>query len=74
MLDAATPTERRELRVALLQINLAGVQSAKEVVGQPSMQQLGIARIKDKVAGLTAEQVIKLGKRVSTIKIEPAGS
>ena len=74
MLSSATPTEHQELLIALLQINLAGVQSAKEVVGQPDMQHLGIVRIKDKVSGLTAEQIIKLGKQVSTIKVKPAGS
>ena len=74
MLSSATPTEHQELLNALLQINLAGVQSAKQVVGQPGMQHLGIVRIKDTVAGLTAEQIIKLGNQVSTIKIEPSGS
>lgn len=54
----------------MLKINLAGVQSVKERINNPELQGLGIARIKDKIAGLSAEEIIEYVERVSTVKIE----
>nr|WP_298128715.1 hypothetical protein [uncultured Pseudoxanthomonas sp.] len=72
MHQEASPEQKRELPLAMLKINLAGTKSAYDVVGDPELQSLGIARIKDKVAGMTADEIIALGNRVSTIKAEPA--
>lgn len=73
MLNSVSPTEKQKLLEAMLKINLAGVQSAKELVNNPSVDHLGIVRIKDKVAGLTADQIIKLGDQVSTVTIKSSG-
>ena len=73
MTKAASPKKKQQLLIAMLQINMAGVQSAHEVVRNPELQSLGIARIKDKVSGLTADEIIELGGRVSTIRVQSAG-
>lgn len=72
MHEEASPEQKRELPLAMLKINLAGVQSAYEAVADPALQSFGITRIKDKVSGMTAEEIIALGNRVSTIKLEQA--
>lgn len=70
MLDTASPDKRQKLVAAMLEINLAGVKSATQVFEMPDRDQIGIARIKDKVAGMTADQIIDLGKKVSTVRVE----
>lgn len=72
MHEEASPEQKRELPLAMLKINLAGTKSAYDMVGDPELQTLGITRIKDKVSGMTAEEIIALGNRVSTIKLEQA--
>ncbi len=69
MFSSATPATRKKLQEAMLKINLEGVQSVKERINNPELQSLGIARIKDKIAGLSAEEIIEYGERVSTVKI-----
>lgn len=73
MLASADPAHKQQLLEAMLKINLAGVQSARELVGNPDMASFGIARVKDTVAGLTADQIIELGDRISTITTKPSG-
>jgi hypothetical protein len=70
MIDSATPAMKKKLLEAMLKINLSGVQSATEMIDNPELKSFGITRIKDKVAGLNAEEIIELGERVSTVKIE----
>jgi hypothetical protein len=70
MVDSAKPKTRKKLIEAVLKINLAGVKSAAEAAENPELQSLGIVRIKDQVAGMTAEEIIEYGERVSTVTIE----
>lgn len=69
MTESVTPAKKQKLLVAILQINLAGVNSAYEVAGNPELQRLGIARIKDKVANLNADEIIELGNRTASAQI-----
>lgn len=69
MTESVTPAKKQKLLVAMLQINLAGVNSAYEVAGNPELQRLGIARIKDKVANLNADEIIELGNRTASAQI-----
>ncbi|MBN8728607.1 MAG: hypothetical protein J0H15_13020 [Xanthomonadales bacterium] len=69
IVEAAPPAERRKLLEAVIRINLAGVHSAYEVVGNPEFQELGIARIKDQVDGMTAAEIIAYGEKVGTVKV-----
>ena len=73
MVDGTRGSKKQKLLEAMLKINLAGVKSGYEVVGNPKLQSLGIARIKDQVAGMTADEIIALGERVGTVKIEQSG-
>jgi hypothetical protein len=73
MVGSAHGGKKQKLLEAMLKINLAGVQSGYEVVGNRDLQSLGIARIRDKVAGMSAEEIIELGERVGTVKIERSG-
>ncbi|MHB8742105.1 MAG: hypothetical protein ACYC9L_03185 [Sulfuricaulis sp.] len=70
MLAQSKSQTQQKLVGALIQINLAGVNSAFEVASNPDLQSLSVARIKDKIAGLTAEQIIDLANRISTVKVE----
>jgi hypothetical protein len=73
MVDDTRGSKKQKLLEAMLKINLAGVKSAYKVAGNPELQSLGIARIKDQVAGMTVDEIIELGERVGTIKIERSG-
>lgn len=68
MTESVSPEKQQQLLLAMLQINLAGVNSAYEVVGNPELQHPNIARIKDRIAGLDADEIIALGNRVSTFQ------
>jgi hypothetical protein len=70
MVGAASPTQRQQLLEAMLKINLAGINSANEMLSTPDTDSLGIVRIKEKVSGLTAEQIIDLSNKVSTVRVE----
>lgn len=72
MVDEARGSRKQKLLEAMLKINLAGVTSGYEVVGNAEFQSLGIARIKDRVAGMTADEIIELGERIGTVRVEPA--
>ncbi len=66
MVESVSAAKKQKLLVAMLQINLEGVNSAHEVVGDPELQRFGIARVKDRVAGLDADEIIALGGRASS--------
>ena len=69
MVESVSAAKKQKLLVAMLQINLEGVNSAHEVVGDPELQRFGIARVKDRVAGLDADEIIALGGRASNAGI-----
>ena len=52
--------KKQELAIAVLVLNMEGVTSAYEVVGNPELQSPSIGRIKDRVAGMTAAEIIAL--------------
>ncbi len=74
MLSAATPKMRQELEEAMLKINLEGVQSASDLASTPPPGGFGIVRIKEKVAGMTAPEIIGFANKASTVKIKGSGS
>ncbi|WP_313493339.1 hypothetical protein [Stenotrophomonas sp.] len=69
MIESVSAAKKQKLLLAMLQINLDGVNSAYEVVGNPELQGFGIARVKDRVAGLDADEIIELGSRTSGAEI-----
>ena len=65
-----SPKLQRELIVAMVKLNMVGVNSAYDVVANPELQSPSIVRIKDRVAGMTAEEIIDLADRTSTVKVD----
>ena len=70
MLDQSSATRQQELAIAMLKLSMTGVQSAYDVISSPELQSPSIVRIKDRVAGMTAEEIIDLANRTSDVKIE----
>ena len=62
--------KQQQLQVAIVQLNLVGVNSAYEVASNPELKNPSVVRIKDKVAGLSADEIIELANRTSTVKVD----
>lgn len=60
MMDAQEPDAQMQLATAMLQLNMAGVSSAEEMMADPELRNPSIARIREQVDGLTAEEIIAL--------------
>ncbi|MBW8368880.1 MAG: hypothetical protein K0M70_13600 [Arenimonas sp.] len=70
MSEELPQNKKQELVMAMIAINLSGVGSAYDVVRNAELQSPSIGRIKDRVAGMTAEEIIAYAANVSTVKIE----
>lgn len=70
MADRLSAKRQQKLQIAILQINMIGVNSAYETVANPELRSPGVARIKDKIAGMTADEIIDFADRNSTVTIE----
>ena len=70
MLDQAAPRERMALLTAMVEINLQGVETAYDVAGNKDLHKLSISRIRDKVDGMTAGELLEYADEVSTVDIE----
>jgi tellurite resistance protein len=70
MIESLPARKRQQLQIAVLILNMDGVSSAHEVVNDPELQHPSIVRIKDRVSGMTADEVIRLSKRVGGIRVE----
>jgi hypothetical protein len=70
MVDSLPARKRQQLQIAVLILNMEDVSSAYEVVNNPELQHPSIERIKGRVAGMTADEVIRLSKSVKTVRAE----
>jgi len=70
MLQQVGPQRARELQVAVLLIAMDGVPSAQEALTRPVLRNPSIASIKERVSGMTADEIISLS-RTSTTKAAP---
>src|SRR5690606_11551315 len=70
MFDRLPQAKKTQLALAVLTINMIGVNSAKEVVENPELQSPTIGRIKDRVASMSAEEIIAYAEKNSTVRIE----
>ena len=66
MMQTLKPAEQQALVVAIVQINLIGVESAEEVAANPSLRQPSVARVRDRIAGMTAQEIIAYSKKNAT--------
>ena len=73
MLDSLPQAKQVQLAVAVLTINMIGVSSAYEVARSPELQAPSIGRIKDRVAGMSADEIIAYAAKNSTVGIEVSG-
>ncbi len=73
MMKGRSESEKRRLAVAVLVLNMEGVKSAYEVIDKPELQAPSIGRIKDRVAGMTADEIMALADRTSDVRIEVSG-
>ena len=73
MMEGRSQADQQKLQLAVLVLNMQGVKSAIEVVNNPELQSPSIARIRTKVAGMTAEQIIALAAKNPSVRIEATG-
>ena len=66
MFDALPAAEQAELAVAMLKLNMRGVNSAYDLAGRPDPS---IVPIKDDVSGMTAAEIIALAQDANDVKI-----
>lgn len=70
-MHSALPTEKKKkLIMAVVAINLVGVNSAIEVVNSPELQRLTVGRIKDQIADMTADEILEYAAKHSTVTME----
>jgi len=62
MLATLDDSQKIELRIAILKLALAGVESAQQVMDNPRLQNISPSQVKDRIAGLTAAQIVDLAK------------
>ena len=60
MMQARDRDAQMQLAMAMLQINMAGVSSASEMLANPELRNPSITRIRGQVDGMTAEEMIAL--------------
>ncbi|HEY0501889.1 MAG TPA: hypothetical protein VGD42_00210 [Lysobacter sp.] len=76
MMAGRSQAQQQRLGLAVLLLNMEGVKSAHEADGLSDPG--GVSAIKDKIAGLSAEEIIALSGRVKSPRVEvilgaPAG-
>lgn len=65
-----SPNQQQALSIAVLKLNMVGVKGVAEVLGSARLQKPSIVFVKDRVAGMTADEIIDLGNRTSDVKVE----
>jgi hypothetical protein len=66
MMNSLDTNQKQQLAIAMIQLNMVGVESAREAINDPGLQHPSAGRIKDKIAGLTASEIIDLAHRTAT--------
>lgn len=70
MLQGLPAARRSALLGAVLLINLEGVRSARELAANPDLQDLSVLRIKHRIDGMTADEIIALADTLDTPQIQ----
>jgi hypothetical protein len=68
MVSSLKPDEQQALLIALIQINMGGAESAQDMLREPKMQHPSAAQVKDKIAGMTATEIIAYANKTSKTK------
>jgi hypothetical protein len=69
MMESLKPDEQEMLSVALVQINLGDAQSVYDMLRDPNKQHPSAAHVRDKIAGMTASEIIDFARKTSTTKV-----
>jgi hypothetical protein len=69
MLSHLDRRHQTELLGAIVQLNFVGVTSVYQALDKPDLQRPSVVRIKDKIAGLTADEIIELAKKTATTRV-----
>jgi hypothetical protein len=69
MMSSLKPDKQQQLAVAFIQINMTGVNSVYEALNDPGLQHPSAARIKDKIAGMTASEIIEFARKTATAQV-----
>ena len=70
MLDQVDPHTRIELVTGLIAINLQGVETVYDVVGNEDLHEASISNVREQVDGMTAEEFLQYAGDVSTVEIK----
>lgn len=70
MLRMLSMEERQQLVAAVMMLNFEGVRSATEVMADPALRSPSIARIRARVDGLSADEIIALASENPSVEIE----
>lgn len=73
MMEGRSQADQKKLALAVLVLNMQGVKSAFDVVNNPELESPSIVRIREKVAGMTAGQIIALAAKNPSVRIEATG-
>ena len=73
MLEQLPQQKQEDLQFAVLKINMDGVGSASEMLADPALRAPTIARIKDRVAGMTAEEILAVSEAVTSVQLVRPG-
>ena len=70
-MQSRLPQEKQmQLAFSVLAINMIGIESAYELVAHPDRDTMGVARIKDRIAGMTADEILAYAAANATVKAE----
>ena len=73
MMSERSQANQQKLAIAVLVLNMQGVKSATEVVNNPGLQAPSIDRIRAKVVGMTAEEIIALAAKNPSGRVDVTG-
>jgi hypothetical protein len=69
MMHTLKPDRQQALLIALMQINFAGVNSVTDTLKNAELQHPSAGRVRDKIAGMTADDIIAYSKHVSSTTV-----
>ncbi|HET9032745.1 MAG TPA: hypothetical protein VFN25_07560 [Dokdonella sp.] len=68
MLESLNHESQAKLVTAIIQLNLAGISSAEEMLADPELRSPGPVRIKDRITGLSSTEIIALANKSATTR------
>lgn len=70
MIKQRDQDKQPELLIAILKLNMAGVESAIDVAADPELQSISVSRIKHRIDGMTADEIIELAETATDVTVE----